>query len=185
MSELSQTTLPTSITINQVNGELQIVQKVMLWIPMIGLSAGIFFMGKQFIVMMMNPDPSPLPYLPYVFLVAVLLSIYQLLMLVFNKSYITINTNMLTVMKKPLPWFGNKRIQMADVQKFDVRENVRVRKGNRDDEFAGKMTKSSKTTRYDLVLCMCSGKEIKLLDFQAKEHADYIAQEIESYFEEK
>jgi len=175
------TELPKGMSVTYHDDYMDISRSWFAWVRIIPLLLTAFFMGKQVYTMLINTDAAPQSFVPYVFLAFFILNIGLILLNSLNKTHITLTNDVVTIATKPMPWLGDKTIPMRDVNTFEVNTRVSVRKGSRDDEFAGKMSKDTKTTTYNVVARMHSGKGINILDLQDENAATYIVQEIENH----
>jgi len=175
------TELPKEISVTYHDDYMDISRSWFAWVRIVPLLLAAFFMGKQVYNMLINTDAAPQSFVPYVFLAFFILNVGLILLNILNKTHITLTKDAVTIATKPMPWLGDKTIPMRDVNTFEVNTRVSVRKGSRDDEFAGKMSKDTKTTTYKIVARMHSGKELNMLDLQDENAATYIVQKINHY----
>lgn len=87
----------------------------------------------------------------------------------FNTSTVSVSKQIIEIIHKPIPWFGNKSISSMDLKQLYVKERVtRQNNGN--------------NITYEVHAILYSGTNAKLLTgLETSEQALYIEQEIEKY----
>jgi hypothetical protein len=86
-----------------------------------------------------------------------------------NKTHIYVSEGMISIRKKPLPWFGNTDIDSSDVKQLFSKEVVTH-------------SKNSTHIYYEVQVITNSGRDIKLVGrLDTSEQALYIEQQIEKY----
>ncbi len=95
--------------------------------------------------------------------------LYTVLAGYFNKTFININPGSLTVMHRPLPWFGQKRLVKGDLKQFYSQEKT-------------VHGEHGPTHTYSVQVLTRKGQVIELVGaLLSQEEALFIEQEIEKY----
>jgi hypothetical protein len=94
--------------------------------------------------------------------------IYWVIADFFNKTYIFANESTIEIRHRPVPWFGNQKVDVADIIQLYVTEDL-----NREDEAINK--------DYQLRAITQSGKEITLLsDLPDAYQAKFVEERLEA-----
>lgn len=89
----------------------------------------------------------------------------------FNKSNIFVSKATIEISHKPLPWFGNKKLDATELKQLYVKEKI-----NRN--------RNSTSVTYEVHAILHSQRNIKLLTgLENSEQALYIEQEIEKFLQ--
>ena len=120
--------IPDSITIEESETKLIIKKRwsgpvaMFFWL---GLTAILFFGGGG-ITLLFAPLSSPSYLLPFDIVIRLIMfNLYYFpLRFAFNSTYFTVEHDSLRIKSGPLPWFGNKRIPLREIEQLYVTRHV-------------------------------------------------------------
>ncbi len=108
-------------------------------------------------------------YVPLIHIGIGLLVGYFTLALLFNRTHLYANQSKMEIKHTPLPWFGNKVLNVPDIKQLFSKKVVT-------------RTKNGTQTSYKVMARMHTGKDIKLLaNLADREQALFIEKQFESY----
>lgn len=168
---------PTDITIAEGRDHVQITVEPSGAIgnKRLQFAAGIFFMtlaaGLYVAAVEANggvADSSAWLHMGAVFIPLMLIMlgvIYQVIATTWNEAQITLNDRELQVKHRPFPMFNNRRIECSQINEVQVKE----------------MFIHSDDTRYHVDATLKDGSTVRLLSERKRDHAYFLAQELDSY----
>ncbi len=164
--------LPGNIDINHHDGYIEITRRWLSWKvafrALVFIGAG-FLLFNNFILPNQEGALTNNPVFLF-FAVLMIGAIYSAVAGLLNTSSIYVSKEAIKVRHKPLPWPGNKRLQVEDIKQLYAKEK--------------RSTDSEKNTRitYEIYVVTGNGKDIKLIaGLEKNEQAVFIEREIEKY----
>ncbi|MFK7913672.1 MAG: hypothetical protein AB8B93_07130, partial [Pseudomonadales bacterium] len=128
------------------------------------------WLGKDFVGILFSDKPLLLKLFASLFVFIGVVSAYYAIALRLNKTRILVNQDLIAISHRPIPWFGNKQVQAAQLQQLYVKRT-----------YWGSSNDNPRYT-YSLVGLTGDGKKIKLLSgMQSMTQVSYVEQELEKY----
>ena len=108
--------------------------------------------------------------IPWVFAISGLGFLYYALATWINKTHVYVSKNAIEIKQKPLPWFGNKRLETKNIKQLYSRKNISSSSSN-----------NQSTISYHLHVVSIDEDDMRLLKVENAEQALFLEQEIEKY----
>lgn len=164
--------LPVNIDIQYHDDYIEITRRWRSWGTTI---KAVVFIGAGYLLLnnyiIPNPDGALVktPFFLF-FIVLSIGSIYAAVAGLLNTSSIVVSKDTLEIRHKPLPWPGNKKVNVEDVRQLYTKEKI-----SRDSD-------KTATIAYQVYIVTRNGKDIKFVSgLEKSEQATFIEREIEKY----
>ena len=128
------------------------------------------WMSSGFLEILMSDREWLLKLFALVFIILGVSSVYLSIATFFNKTQILVSRDTIEIKHRPIPWFGNKRVEINNLKQLFVKE-----------KYWGSSNNNPKLT-YNVHGLTKEDKQFKLITgFKTSNQALYIEQEIEKY----
>lgn len=143
------------------------VAATLIAVSSIGFTYFLFFSNSS--NMTITASPLMITLLPWISTISAVGISYYTLTTWLNKTHIFVSKSAIEVKSKPLPWFGNRRLETKNVKQLYSKEVIST------------STSSNRSSSYDLQVISFDEDEIILLNVEESGQALFIEQQIEKY----
>jgi len=173
-NKITELDLPNKLTLNLYDDYMHMtlswfgvktVTATLIAVFVIGTSYMLFFSGS----MTMTGSPLMIKLLPWISAISVTGILYYMLTTWLNKTHIFVSENAIEVKNRPLPWFGNKRLETKNIKQLYTKEVIST------------STSSNRSSSYDLHIVSLDEDDVTLMNVDKSEQALFIEQQIEKY----
>ena len=166
MNDFVDIGLPDKMSITRQYDSMTIIRN---WFDLEVIAISVFAVFWNGLIFNNNSNFERVESLPWIHILAGIALSYYAITGWFNKTYIHVKKYQIQISHKPLPWIGNKKIDVADIKQLYGKEKISRNNNN-------------STVTYEVHVIMNSGNDTKLLSGLAtSEQALYVEQEIEKY----
>lgn len=146
---------------------IKTIAATLMAIVTIGASYILFFADSSNVAI--SASPLMIKLFPWISAISGAGILYFMLTTWFNKTHIIVSQNTIEIQHKPLPWFGNKKLETKNIKQLYVKE------------WMSTSTSSHRKSSYYLHVISIDEDDITLMKLEKKEQAYFIEQQIEKY----